>query len=152
MSGSGISWAICKSAPRSRQITMPAPHHSVFYRPDALPAAQPTAPKHWRQWAITQIERESPSAPLRDRKCVIFVTTAMWPFGQLSSMDFGHFLNTEWIGVLVRRLSYTSEKKRFKFLHTGLIVTNFWVISRGTCCTELAAKTAQILAMWIFRV
>jgi len=26
VSGSGISWAICKSAPRSRQITMPAPH------------------------------------------------------------------------------------------------------------------------------
>ena len=24
---------------------MPAPHHSVFYRPDALPAAQPTASK-----------------------------------------------------------------------------------------------------------
>ena len=34
VSGSGISWAICKSAPRSRQITTPAPHHSVFYRPD----------------------------------------------------------------------------------------------------------------------
>ena len=32
VSGSGISWAvgICKSAPRSRQMTMPAPHHSVF--------------------------------------------------------------------------------------------------------------------------
>ena len=30
VSGSGINWAICKSAPRSRQITMPAPHHSVF--------------------------------------------------------------------------------------------------------------------------
>ena len=30
MSGSGISWAICKSAPRSRQITTPAPHHSFF--------------------------------------------------------------------------------------------------------------------------
>ena len=29
-SGSGISWAVCKSAPRSRQITTPAPHHSVF--------------------------------------------------------------------------------------------------------------------------
>jgi len=48
VSGRGISWTICKSAPRSRQITMPAPHHSVFYRPDALPAAQPTASKHWR--------------------------------------------------------------------------------------------------------
>ena len=30
VSGSGISWAICKSAPRSRQITTPAPHHLVF--------------------------------------------------------------------------------------------------------------------------
>ena len=49
VSGSGISWAICKSAPCSRQITMPAPHHSVFYRTDALTAAQPTASKHWRQ-------------------------------------------------------------------------------------------------------
>jgi len=48
VSGNGISWAICKSAPCSRQITTPAPHHSVFYRPDALPAAQPTASKHWR--------------------------------------------------------------------------------------------------------
>jgi len=43
VSGSGISWAVCKSAPRSRQIATPAPHHSVFHRPDALPAAQPTA-------------------------------------------------------------------------------------------------------------
>ena len=48
VSGNGISWAICKSAPRCRQITTPAPHHSSFYRPDALPAAQPTASKHWR--------------------------------------------------------------------------------------------------------
>jgi len=52
VSGSGISWAICKSAPRSRQITTPAPHHSVFYEPDALPAAQPTASKHWRQYSL----------------------------------------------------------------------------------------------------
>ena len=53
VSGSGISWAICKSAPRSRQITMPTPHHSVFYRPDALPLAQPTVSKHWR-WLFTR--------------------------------------------------------------------------------------------------
>ena len=46
VSGSGISWATCKFAPRSRQITMPAPHHSVFYRPDALPSTRPTASKH----------------------------------------------------------------------------------------------------------
>ena len=39
VSGSSISWAICKSAPCSRQITMLAPHR----RPDALPATQPNA-------------------------------------------------------------------------------------------------------------
>ena len=55
VSGSGISWAISKSAPRSRQITTPALHHSVFYRPDALPAAQPTASKHWRQATQTAV-------------------------------------------------------------------------------------------------
>jgi len=43
MSDSGISCAVCKSAPRSSQIITPAPHHSLFYRPDALLATQPTA-------------------------------------------------------------------------------------------------------------
>ena len=39
LDGSGISWTLCKqSAPCSRQITTPIPHHSLnFYRPDALP-------------------------------------------------------------------------------------------------------------------
>ena len=50
---SGISWTICKqSAPHCRQITTPTPHHSIFYRPDALPDAQPTVSKHWRQIII----------------------------------------------------------------------------------------------------
>ena len=43
VSGSGISWAICKSASCSRQTTTPAPHRpplKFFYRPDALPATQ----------------------------------------------------------------------------------------------------------------
>ena len=40
VSGSGISWAICKSAPRSRQIATPAPHHSVSKQVSKLPACQ----------------------------------------------------------------------------------------------------------------
>ena len=40
-SGSGIHWAICKSAPCSRQITMPAPHHSVFLQA-GCPSCRPT--------------------------------------------------------------------------------------------------------------
>jgi len=48
----GSGWDICKSAHRSRQITTPATHRSVFYRLDALPGTQPTASKHltWIQW------------------------------------------------------------------------------------------------------
>ena len=41
-------WQWHQSAPCSRQITMPAPHRSFFYRPDALSAAQPTVSKHCR--------------------------------------------------------------------------------------------------------
>jgi len=40
VSGSGISWAICKSASRSRQTTMPAPHHSVLQA--GCPSCRPT--------------------------------------------------------------------------------------------------------------
>jgi len=47
--GARDSWVICKSAPWPRHITMPTSHHSIFYRPVALPADQPTASKHWRQ-------------------------------------------------------------------------------------------------------
>jgi len=41
VSGSGISWTICKSAPRCRQITTPAPHHSVFLQ-TGCPSCRPT--------------------------------------------------------------------------------------------------------------
>jgi len=41
VNGSGISWAICKSAHRSRQITMLAPHHSVFLQSEC-PFCHPT--------------------------------------------------------------------------------------------------------------
>jgi len=33
---------------RPRQTPVPALHHSIFYRSDALSATQPTASKHWR--------------------------------------------------------------------------------------------------------
>ena len=50
VSGSGISWAICKSAPRLDNHASTPPH--FFYRLDALPAAQPTASKHWRHMEV----------------------------------------------------------------------------------------------------
>jgi len=41
MSGSGISWAICKSAPCSRRTTTPASHHSYFLHA-GCPSCRPT--------------------------------------------------------------------------------------------------------------
>jgi len=45
VSGSGVSWAICKSAPCPRQITTPAPHHSVSYSPSWRPTNSVKAQK-----------------------------------------------------------------------------------------------------------
>ena len=40
MIGSGISWAICKSAPHSSQITTPAPHQFLIGQMPFLPPNQ----------------------------------------------------------------------------------------------------------------
>ena len=44
-SDSEWQWHQLGCIPYSKQKTTPAPHHSDFYRPDALPAAQPTQSK-----------------------------------------------------------------------------------------------------------
>jgi len=41
LSGSEVHWAICKSAPCSRQITTPAPHRAVFLQA-GCPSCRPT--------------------------------------------------------------------------------------------------------------
>jgi len=46
VSGTGISWAICKSAPCSRQITMPAPHRSVTYNKTNISSTLPSTKRN----------------------------------------------------------------------------------------------------------
>jgi len=56
MSGSGISWTIYKSfAPRCRQTTMPAPHHSIFTGRMLVltPNQQCQSTEEWRQWKMS---------------------------------------------------------------------------------------------------
>ena len=77
VSGSGISWAICKSAPCCRQTTTPAAHHSVFYRPDALRAAQPTASKHWRLYTMLIVVYEMVRCPSVCMTVYPIIETAM---------------------------------------------------------------------------
>ena len=91
LSDSGISWAVCKSAPCSRQITTPTPHHSVFYRPDALPAAQPTASKQWRQTrTLTTIlrGRSNNEAYSRDPDCAAHAVCVIFPTGREPRSEF----------------------------------------------------------------
>ena len=57
VSGSGISWAImqvCTSLQTDNHASTPP---LSFYRPDVLPAAQPTASKHCRQKALKATTR-----------------------------------------------------------------------------------------------
>ena len=83
MSGSGISWAPYQSAPCSRQTTTPAPHHSVFYRPDALPATQPTASKHWGQLKLNNksVRKSHCSAAVGDGFFTVFFTQRRYASG-----------------------------------------------------------------------
>ena len=101
MSGSGISWAICMSAPHFRQITVPAPHHSVFYRLDGLPATQLTASKqwrhskHWRQksvfltiviqcWSVLQVALKCSAV---QQAVAIFTKPSLLLFVQLNTLS-----------------------------------------------------------------
>jgi len=47
--GGGNNWSYmwCKAPVKS---SPPTDQHPVFYRLDALPVAQPTMSKHWREW------------------------------------------------------------------------------------------------------
>jgi len=56
VSGSGISWAICKSAPCPRQITKPAFHHSVFTR--RMPFLPPNQQRQSTEGHICIIKHE----------------------------------------------------------------------------------------------
>ena len=80
VSGSAVSWAICKSGPRSRQITMLAPHHSIL-RADALPATQPTESKHWRCPSISSTPNHHGAKQrggLYFLQVVVFVPSVLW--------------------------------------------------------------------------
>ena len=88
VSGSGISWDICKSAPSSRQITTPAPQHSVFYRLDALPAAQPTASQHWRQNTAMAMKAITQTRKPQRQEDVVHVQHVYWTLWQLVAEEW----------------------------------------------------------------
>ena len=135
MSGSGnswaICWAICKSAPRSRQITTPAPHRSVFYSPDALPAAQPTASMHWRQITVGQ--------------CVINMCTQPWRipvaydtirYDTIRDAISACARKPTWVSLIYRMELTTKKCKTEKLKSRKQICSEITVNSLGNPCSE----------------
>ena len=145
VSGSGISWAICKSAPSSRQITTPAPHHSVFYRPDALPAAQPTASKHWRHKTLTvDVDASTTLSPNEVRN-----RTEFQPFSAELSVILGpgfailHGNLTLTLSPILTWDSLTVQRHR----HRTTRYYNSFVLEKGTsnsCCCWKYCKKSKI--------
>jgi len=111
VSGSSISWAICKSALRSRQIATPAPHHSVFYRLDDLPATQPTASKHCYTILASEIWLWGVRHPLHQRffnKCIththtrltaLFLGLAGWAGTRKVNQSGFYWSKRQWVAV-----------------------------------------------------
>ena len=56
VSGSGISWAIGKFAPRSRQITTPAPHYKFFFT-NRMPFLPPNQQRQSTEGITLQLHR-----------------------------------------------------------------------------------------------
>ena len=96
--------------------TTPAHHHSVFYRPDALPATQPTASKHWRQKLTTTVAVKARSSSSSNR----------------------------WVAVTITRCDVITSRKRSS-VSNSLSDTNFlrWVIV--VCVEHLTHTNTQIL-------
>ena len=124
VSGSGISWDICKFAPRSRQITVPAPHRSVFYRLDALPATQPTV-SSTDYWLLSFDYCTCYKCCPRKRSCwtgVCFLSCA-YPI--------------EWAGGIV-----------FPVVRVCLCASFGWRYSQPACCQVLVFVLPFLLTYW----
>jgi len=73
VSGSGINWATCKSAPSSRQITTPAPYHSVFTgRVPFLPPNRVKALKALRCSHGHRIHRQDKTMSVDGLRCILY--------------------------------------------------------------------------------
>jgi len=110
-----ICWALCKSAPHPRQ---PRQHTTTQFLPDALPATQPTASKHWRTLAqeivfceIQSLEQVSFSALTQNTKQA-YLSVHSAPL-----IDHDSFCNLNEHAVLVLQECYTDSPRKYATVH-----------------------------------
>jgi len=119
-------------------------HHSVFYRPDSLPAAQPTAWKNWRLHMMNSstkldVSRLSSSRNFRGRKILNWVTRR-WP------RPFQEWFIIGRVGLALLNLQ-GSPKKLYIFQHTislELFTTRSSAIAEGPRNASCQLKSCQL--------
>ena len=85
VSGSGISWAICKSASCSRQITTPTLHHSVFLQA-GCPSCRPTNSVKALKVEMLNASMLLPRGPSTLRACMCsHLHSGFWMIGAVLS-------------------------------------------------------------------
>jgi len=127
---------MCKSAPRSRQITTPAPHHSVFYRPDALPAAQPTASKHWRHYTVLHCIGLWNCVQMPTNYCN---NSIIYLHAVLHKMSFW-ILAQILLAHLLFFLSFSLKAMTFRFLYYATIVYTWLFTKKNKVTTQKICK------------
>ena len=119
VSGSGISWAICKSAPRSRQITTPAPHYSSFLQA-GCPSCRPTNNVKALKAQVTHYQSNATIAVLLWRPEVPEITFATYWLGRII-WQCGYYLH---LGLADEDLIFSSRitltiRPRYKSTDSG---------------------------------
>jgi len=131
MGGSGISWTIHKSSePHLRQIAMPAPRHSIFYRPNALPDTQPTASQYCEQ----SPKAEGKTIQYNKNRCTTH--TKICKTQLIKNRCSGTKTNTAAVNVWfpIKGISQISLKYAGKYSPTISVTIHFQVIfNEGVC-------------------
>ena len=99
----------------SRQATTPAPHHSVFYRPDAFSAAQPTASKHWLFISAAVLSAQQILLFLFSSSCYLLLLMCSMPMQRTQSVYCQH--------IAVCRM--WSHDHRYAILHYTRLTASF---------------------------
>jgi len=106
VSGSSISWAVCKSAPSSRQISTPAPHHSVFT--DRVPFLPPNQQRESTEGNLVTTISYAKMAESRCRMGCGLGTKEPW-----NRPRSRHKYGTFWLSHLGNRHADTSPESIF---------------------------------------
>ena len=138
VSSSGISWAmqVCTLIQTDNHAST---RSLFFYRPDALPATQPTASKHWRQMSINikttvQHPLQLINVVLNEKQCLQCFGAVGWVAGRASGLQ-----KTEWWGAgVVLSLKRDADLHMAQMMPLPLTVSCFSKIQIGFTFLVLA--------------